>query len=304
MTDISLHLQLLAKRLNLTSPDAEPEPYILTKEEEEISVTNAIASVKNHKRWKYAQMGLNEMQILDRLDKFNWEEEINREDILLRANSSKQHDLWVQAKRNKEKQEEAEKVAELIKRCDARYMYNVIAWASENIYGKKLIIHDDNRHLLKTICFFISNDSRFENELGYSFKKGLLIRGIAGLGKTYLLKCVKDNDLMPIRIKSMLQITDDIRDAGEYHLEVYNNSITYLDDVGTEEHIVNHYGTKICFFKNFIELFYLKSKLYNRLVISTNNTFSEMEEKYGFRVRSRIKDMFNIVDVKGSDMRG
>jgi hypothetical protein len=29
-----------------------------------------------------------------------------------------------------------------------------------------------------------------------------------------------------------------------------------------------------------------------------------MEEKYGFRVRSRIKDMFNIVDVNGEDMRG
>jgi len=77
-----------------------------------------------------------------------------------------------------------------------------------------------------------------------------------------------------------------------------------LDDVGTEEHTVNHYGTKISFFKNFIEKYYLQNKTYEKLVVSTNNSFNEMEEKYGFRVRSRIKDMFNIIDVTGKDMRG
>jgi len=78
----------------------------------------------------------------------------------------------------------------------------------------------------------------------------------------------------------------------------------YLDDVGTEEPIVNHYGTKINWFKNFIEMYYLKNKPFNKLIISTNNSFDEIESKYGFRVRSRIKDMFNIIDVQGKDMRG
>lgn len=300
----NLALSLLAKRLNLITPDAEPEPYNLTKEEEEYAVEFAINSLKKHKAWKYAQMGFTEMQILERLSTVNLEEEINKDEILSRANSNKNYDKWQQDRREKEKQDEIEKLAELVKRCDAKYMYNVMCWTSENTYGKKLILHEDNRHLIKTICFFISHDERFEKELGYSFKKGLLIRGIAGLGKTYLLKCLQGNELLPIRIISMIQITDDVKDSGDFDLNIPNNKITYLDDVGTEEPVVNHYGTKISFFKNFIELFYLKSILYNRLIISTNNTFSEIEEKYGFRVRSRMKDMFNIIDVKGSDMRG
>lgn len=300
----NLLLNQLAKRLNLINPDAEPEPYTLTPEEEQYAIDFAIASVKKHKAWKFAQMGLNEMQIFERLSAFNWDEEINKEEILSRTNSNKNYDKWQQEKRKQEKQDEMDKQAELIKRCDAKYMYNVMAWTSENVYGKKLILHDDNRHLIKTICFFVSHDERFEKELGFSFKKGLLIRGIAGLGKTYLLKCLQQNELLPIRIISLIQITDDVKDSGDFELNIPNNKITYLDDVGTEEPVVNHYGTKISFFKNFIELFYLKSVLYNRLIISTNNTFAEIEDKYGFRVRSRIKDMFNIVDVKGSDMRG
>ena len=51
-------------------------------------------------------------------------------------------------------------------------------------------------------------------------------------------------------------------------------------------------------------MYYLKNKPFNKLIISTNNNFDEIESKYGFRVRSRIKDMFNIIDVRGKDMRG
>ncbi len=293
-----------AKRLNLTPSEEEQEKYILTDEEEKEAIAFTIKSVREHKYWKFSQMGLNEYQIQTKLDSINWDEEINKADILSRANSSKNYDLWVKEKRENEKQDAIAKRLALVQRCNAKYMFNVMSWTSEKVYGKKLIVHDDNRQLIKTLCFFLSNDERFEKELGLSLNKGLLIRGISGLGKTYLLQCLQGNELLPIGIISMLHITDQIKNEGEYPLEIGANGIVYLDDVGTEEPIVNHFGTKISFFKNFIELFYLNSRRYNRLIISTNNTFLEIEQKYGFRVRSRLKDMFNIIDVKGTDMRG
>ena len=48
----------------------------------------------------------------------------------------------------------------------------------------------------------------------------------------------------------------------------------------------------------------MKDLPFNKLIISTNNSFDELESKYGFRVRSRLKDMFNIIDVDGKDLRG
>ncbi len=74
--------------------------------------------------------------------------------------------------------------------------------------------------------------------------------------------------------------------------------------MGTEEPRIVHYGTTVTWFKNFIEQYYLvQRKNFSGLIISTNNDFDELEDKYGFRVRSRLREMFNIVDVEGNDMR-
>ena len=101
---------------------------------------------------------------------------------------------------------------------------------------------------------------------------------------------------------SMLEICDEVRIRGDYELPFFNK--LYLDDVGSEEPNVKHFGTNINWFKDFLETYYLRSQHYNKLIISTNNNHAELEQKYGFRVRSRIRDMFNVISVDGKDMRG
>lgn len=297
-------LEALAKQLNLTSPDDVKEEYILTPDEEDYVLANEILSAKRHMAWKMKGLGYTDNQILERDKEIDWENEVNREELFQRANSNKHYDIWQKQRREQEKNERIEKHKELALRCNAKYMYNLMAWTSKNRYEKSLVLHEDNKPLIKTLCFYLSHDERFETELGYSFKKGLLIRGVSGLGKTYLVKCVENNELNPIYIVSMLDIADEVRMEGEYEVRPGDRNITYIDDVGTEEATVNHFGTKINWFKNFIEKIYLRNKTFYNLMISTNNSFAEIEEKYGFRVRSRVKDMFNIIDVTGKDMRG
>lgn len=293
----------MAKQLNLTDP--EPEEYILSKEEENILVANEIERKKQYTIWKMANLGFLEPQIFQKLKEINWEEEIDKEELFKTANANKHQDTWHQQQRVREKQEEEQRQKDLIERCTAKFMFKLMKWTSENKLGRKLIVNDFNKKLITTLCYFVSRDVKFETELGYSFQKGLLIRGIAGLGKTHLVRCLEENELNPILILSMIEITDEIKSQGEFEVVYGKNKIIYLDDVGTEEPVVNHYGTKISFFKNYIELMYLKNqnKTFNHLIISTNNSFSEIEEKYGFRVRSRIREMFNIIDVEGEDMR-
>lgn len=296
-------LQLLAKRLNLINHETK-EPYILTKEEEDTVIANEIKRAKEFRRWKLEEQGFKEGDILLQLSEIVWNNEINREEVLSRANSSKHYELWQCGQREREKQEETTRAQELKTVWTAKQFFNLMSWSSEKTYGKKLILHNDNKHLISTLCFFISGDERFKTELGYSFDKGLLIRGVSGLGKTFLVKCISKNPLSPIRVESMIDISEEIKRDGEYHVSVNGGEKIYLDDVGTEEPTINHYGTKISFFKNFIEMYYLQNKAFSDLIISTNNSFAEIEERYGFRVRSRMKDMFNVIDVKGKDMRG
>lgn len=293
--------QKLAETLNLTSPD--PEPYILTEAEEKEIIAHAIEQKITHARWKMEGL-LSRPEIENRLRQVDWIKQIDREEILKSANSTRLQEVWHAEQRQKEKEAATAHYQELKQRCDSKYMFRLMKWASQNRYQKPLIVNDDNKHLITAICYFLSEDPKFETDLGYDPNKGLLIRGVSGIGKTHLVRCVEDNDLNPVLVLSMLEITDTVASTGEYHIQLGHRKVIYLDDVGTEEAVVNHYGTKISFFKNFVEMVYLRNQVFNKLMVSTNNSFQQLEEKYGFRVRSRIKDMFNIIDVKGEDMRG
>jgi len=292
----------MANRLNLTKPDEKEVEYILTKEEEEAVLSHSLEQAKKHKAWKLSNMGMAEEQILAKLSEINFDDYIDKKGVLINANNSKHRILWEKSNRDFEKKEEDERIEELTKIWTSNMYFHIMSWHSKNTYGKDLIVNDDTKYLIKVLCFFFGNDARFESELCFDFKKGLLIRGISGLGKTHLINCIKENQLKPIRIFSMIEISEKIKQEGDY--AITTPKVIYLDDVGTEEHTVNHYGTKINWFKDFIELYYSKNKPFNRLLLSTNNTFQEIEDKYGFRVRSRIKDMFNVIDVKGIDLRG
>lgn len=289
----------LASQLNLT----DLEPYVLTAEEEKEAVDYAIEQAKKHKAWRLSQMNLNEHQIFDRILKTNWEEKINRDNILLIANSNKQRKIWNEKRDIEEREMNKKRQMELQERCNAKYILSLMKETSLSNYNRKLIINESNKVLITALCYFFSNDERFESELNYSFRKGILIRGVSGLGKTYLMKCIEKNELHPITTLSMIEISETIRSEGEFSTSF--NGVVYLDDVGTEEATINYFGTKINYFKNFIEVFYLKNQGvgFSNLIISTNNSFSEIEEKYGFRVRSRMKEMFNIIDISGNDMR-
>ena len=294
----------LGKLLTLTNLEDEPEEYVLTPEEEDARIYHEIESKKMQAVFKLRALEYSEGDILKKIAETDWESQICRQTALKQANSAKLQNMWHEAQRKKEAANEAKNRLELITRCDASYMFKLMKWTSLNVFGKNLVVNQYNKLFITALCYFLSRDERFEKELGFSFSKGLLVRGVSGLGKTHLVRCLEQNELNPVLVLSMIEITDDVKQDGEYEIKMGRNKVVYLDDVGTEEPVVNHYGTKITFFKNFIEMVYLKSKGYNNLIISTNNSFSEIEEKYGFRVRSRIKDMFNIIDLKGEDMRG
>lgn len=306
MESISQTLQKLEGKLSLTSSDStqEPEDYILTEDEEKSCIDHAITQAKRRMEWRFKEMGFSGPEILKRISETNFLEEINTDEILDLANSTKHQQRWHQQQRVRERMEAKERHDELVQYWTAKRIYHFMCWVSENSYGKKFIMHDDNKRLIATICYFLSGDQRLSSELNMDPKKGLLIRGISGLGKTYVVKCASQNLLNPVLIQSMIEISEEIQQNGSYDIPIGNHKKIYLDDVGTEEHNVKYYGTSINWFKNFIERFYLGNKPFNQLIISTNNNAEEIENKYGFRVRSRMKDMFNVVDVVGQDMRG
>lgn len=278
----------------------DPEEYILTNDEENLVIGNAKKSFIERKSVRLKGMGLLPQQIAEKLMEYKLDEIFNAEkvtELLKIANSNKLQNIWHQDQQKKRDEQEKEKIIERVKRCNTNYFYRLMKKNSP----KKLIENENTLPYLKTLCFFFGNDKRFGTELNFDFSKGLWIRGNAGIGKTYLLSCISDNELSQFEIHSMIEIAATVKNEGEYFIK---DKFISIDDVGSEEATVNHYGTKINWFKEFIELYYAERKPFNNLIVTTNCSFDEIQDKYGFRVRSRVKDMFNIIDVKGEDLRG
>jgi hypothetical protein len=293
--------------IHTTNFNHQPEPYILTDEEGFDLIEHEVAKRLKYYAWKFSKRSriLQEQELLGKIDSIDLALEIDVVAILEHGNSNKHYQLWQSAKREDEKKREENILAERKKTWTAGMMLRHMRWVSQNRYGKLFIEDTHTLPLIKAVCFFLSEDERFETELGFSLEKGLLIRGICGLGKTFVVKCAAENDLNPISIFSLIEIADVVKNDGEFNIPINQKGKLYLDDVGSEvASTVNHYGTKVNWFKDFLETYYLRNQQYNRLIISTNCSANQLEERYGFRVRSRLKDMFNMIDVTGNDLRG
>jgi DNA replication protein DnaC len=206
------------------------------------------------------------------------------------------------AKANRERERQAQD-AELSK-WTASHFYRVMVSRAADM-GIRLLYDDQTAAIIKTMCFRLSGDNRYETELGLSPRRGLLLRGTPGLGKTFIPSLVADNPLNPVQIVSLNEITETIRKTGEYTgLKFGTYKIIYLDDLGTEETPVKYYGTEITWFKTWYENFYSTAKSHtNRLIISTNLSFQQIEDKYGFRIRDRMAETFNVLDLSGESLR-
>lgn len=299
----------LKNKYNITD-DGDKEEYLLTSDEERRVIEHSITEARKHYAWRRITMfGQPEETVKLEIAQKDWLKEIDRDEVLKRANTEKNYQEWQKKNRKLEVEKYQSTFEELQKKCTARYMFNVMAWTSKYVYGRNLVQHDGNKQLITLLCYYLSNDKKFETFFDlkgkpYSLQKGLLIRGVCGLGKTYLMQCVANNELNPVQLISMLDVVDIIKRDGDFTPAPQRpREILDFDDVGSEEAIVTHYGTKINWFKNFIEQIYFRNKIFNKLIISTNDNFETLSTKYGYRVVSRMREMFNVIDVEGRDMR-
>lgn len=299
---LNKELHKLAERLNLTDPQ-EQEPYTLTPEEEQRALTNAIEQAQKFMAYKMRKVLKTEDEIWHKISQVDWNERIDRGKVLSLANIAKNRQTWDQSQREADMAREMNRLKELQAYWTYGRIYKLMKFNSVHKFGKELDETPENLQAIKALCFFVARDDRFVTELGFDKMKGLLIRGNSGTGKTHLVRCCEDNGLNPIHALTMLDITDKVSEDGKYSIQSQGKPLIYFDDVGTEEASIKHYGTTILWFKNYIEAVYHKTKCFNHLIITTNLNFSGLEKQYGFRVASRMREMFNVVDLTGKDYR-
>lgn len=166
-----------------------------------------------------------------------------------------------------------------------------------------------NTEVVKQLCYYFSNDERFNGDL----EKGILLQGNVGTGKTSVLKAfqlIGSKGFGTITCKELENLYD--RDGSEV-VSKYSELKTDLylrvngwlfDDLGWESK-GKHYGKEKNVMEDILEAVNSK-RTWGHIFITTNDSIDTIKEKYGDRVHSRLKMMFNQItyDSSAPDIRG
>lgn len=180
---------------------------------------------------------------------------------------------------------------------------------SKTIYFKmkKIIpglkMNGDFKRVFLLLCQYFTDNPDFEKE-GYSLQKGIMIQGPVGCGKTTLLKAFAQNPKQSYMFFSCRKITYNFAVEGFKVVERFSKVETgaedpwgktkygvAFDDLGTDDER-KHYGDKVNVMADVILNRYDNTP--NGFThITTNLAADQIEEVYGLRVKSRMREMFN-----------
>lgn len=176
---------------------------------------------------------------------------------------------------------------------------------------KEMVIDQHNEKIISILARYFSGDKTLEAE-GISLDKGILLFGSFGVGKTSLLNAFSENPLRSFIIRNCKELAQSFASGGYEQIEnftsphppIYGNKFKHeyygicFDDLGTEDKR-KHYGNESNVMMELIETRYSrKATLAGFTHITTNLTADQIEEVYGPRVRSRVREMFNFLVYK------
>lgn len=169
------------------------------------------------------------------------------------------------------------------------------------------VLDESNSHIFDMLCAYFSGDQSFE--MFGSFKKGIMLYGPVGCGKTSLMRMFSVNSFRPFGINPVRKIADEYasKDGGVLALNKFSSMIDVyaheyyghnqigrcFDDVGTEESKKN-FGNEVNVIQDVLYKIY-DSNQFSNFHLTTNLSGDEIESLYGHRIRSRMREMFNVI---------
>ena len=184
----------------------------------------------------------------------------------------------------------------------------------KELYGQNFkIIEQDFEIIHKLLVYFIGDNTEAA-KYNLDLEKGILLTGPIGCGKTSLMNLMRfvpspeRNHIM----KSCRDVSFEFMQEGyeviwRYSRMSFNSERprTYcFDDLGAEQSL-KYYGNECNVMGEILLSRYEYFVSHNMIThVTTNLSASEIENVYGNRVRSRLKEMFNLISCIGKDKRG
>jgi len=179
--------------------------------------------------------------------------------------------------------------------------------------GHKFKLYEDDRPTINLLLCYFLQDKLAAPQFGLELQKGILLTGPVGCGKTSLMKLMKyffQNDTQRFLTKPCRDVSFEFIQNGFEIIQRYTRlnipqPTICFDDLGTEN-ALKYYGNEC---NVMAEVLLSRYDLYvsHSLIthLTTNLSASEIEVIYGNRVRSRLREMFNLIafDKESPDKR-
>lgn len=174
----------------------------------------------------------------------------------------------------------------------------------KELFGEKFEIHGEDHNIIyKLIIYFLRHEPEAKR-LEVDLDKGILLTGPIGCGKTSLMTLMryvpmpKKNFIIrhcrDVSFEFIREGYEVINRYSKMSFNGYHAKIYCFDDLGAEQSI-KYYGNDCNVMAEILlsryDLFHT-SKMQTH--ITTNLSASDMENLYGSRIRSRLREMFNL----------
>ena len=196
------------------------------------------------------------------------------------------------------------------KAIESRYDYNkIIPWfrkKASKFIGKEYVISKSEKGIIFALIAWMLRDDLVAKEMNFDLNKGILLSGPIGCGKTTLFKILRHCNFPSAKygIVSTRQIVSEFMREGYEILENYSRGNLYndnripknycFDDLGTEtssKYFGNDCNVMAEILLTRYDLFVEKGIITH---LTTNLSATEIESQYGNRLRSRMREMFNL----------
>lgn len=172
-------------------------------------------------------------------------------------------------------------------------------------------LDSQNVGVFDMFCLYFSSDPDFERcGENYSLKKSLMLAGPVGCGKTTIMKLFQNNFSNNYALRDVREVSDSYMakdGGGELTIKHYSNNLNVypeqhngqtsigfcFDDLGTEG-IKKYFGSEVNVMHEVILNRY-RNGFIKSTHFTTNLNGPLIEESYGIRVRSRLREMCNVI---------
>lgn len=164
-------------------------------------------------------------------------------------------------------------------------------------YGKKFTLKPEDKEIIFKLLVYFINDTENCEKYHLDPNKGILLTGPVGCGKTSLMFLMRYFAPHPPIVKPAREIAFEFIRDGYDTINKYGKKPTHycFDDLGVEQSL-KYYGNEC----NVIaEILLSRYDLFISQNIKTHATTNlnaqELEKLYGNRIRSRMRELFNLI---------